>query len=55
MHVEVVSASDASVRFVLSGVNVAFANALRRIMIAEVPCMAIEAVSYTHLTLPTKA
>ncbi|RLE52247.1 MAG: DNA-directed RNA polymerase subunit D [Candidatus Methanomethylicota archaeon] len=52
MHVEVVSASDASVRFVLSGVNVAFANALRRIMIAEVPCMAIEEVVILNNTSP---
>ncbi|MCS7386453.1 MAG: DNA-directed RNA polymerase subunit D [archaeon GB-1867-005] len=52
MHVEVVSASDASVRFILSGVSVAFANALRRIMIAEVPCMAIDEVVILNNTSP---
>jgi DNA-directed RNA polymerase subunit D len=32
-------------RFIAQGVGVAFANALRRIMIAETPCMAIDEVA----------
>ncbi|MEM4699481.1 MAG: DNA-directed RNA polymerase subunit D [Candidatus Nezhaarchaeales archaeon] len=32
-------------RFIVRGVGVAFANALRRIMIAETPCMAIDEVA----------
>jgi DNA-directed RNA polymerase subunit D len=42
MRVEVLSLTDDTVRFILEGVDVAFANALRRTMIAEVPCMAID-------------
>ncbi len=52
MDVSLIEVSDEKVRFILSGVNVAFANALRRIMIAEVPCMAIDEVVILNNTSP---
>ncbi len=52
MYVKVISASDNKIHFILSRVNVAFANALRRIMIAEVPCMAIDEVVILNNTSP---
>lgn len=42
MKVEVLSLSGDTIRFLLQGCDVAFANALRRTMIAEVPCMTID-------------
>jgi len=45
LEVAVLEHDGLRARFVLRGVNVAFANALRRIMIAEVPCMAIDEVA----------
>lgn len=42
MNVEILSLGGDTVRFVLEGVDVAFANALRRTMIADVPCMVID-------------
>ena len=44
MRLEVTHSDDETVEFDLSGVDVSFANALRRIMLAEVPTMAIETV-----------
>ena len=44
MKLEITHADDETVEFDLSGVDVSFANALRRIMLAEVPTMAIETV-----------
>jgi len=44
MEVEILEESKNAVRFVLSGTSPPFANALRRIMIAEVPSMAIDDV-----------
>jgi len=44
MKLEIIDKSEKSVRFILEGATRAFANALRRIMIAEVPCMAIDDV-----------
>lgn len=52
MQVEVLEITDKYVRFILSGVDVSFANALRRIMIAEVPCMAINEVVILDNTSP---
>ncbi len=44
MDIKILSKEQDSLRFVLSGVKPAFANALRRIMISEVPIMAIDDV-----------
>jgi DNA-directed RNA polymerase subunit D len=44
MQVEVLGRDKESIRFVIRGVSPAFANALRRAIIAEVPTMAIEDV-----------
>lgn len=42
MQIQVLSRDKNSTRFMLSGVSTAFANALRRVMVSEVPTMAIE-------------
>jgi DNA-directed RNA polymerase subunit D len=42
MKVEVLELNEEKIRFILEGVDVAFANALRRTMIADVPCMVID-------------
>jgi DNA-directed RNA polymerase subunit D len=42
LDVKVVEEKENSLRFLLTGANHAYANALRRAMIAEVPAMAIE-------------
>ncbi len=44
MDVKIVEEKENSLRFVLKGASHAYANALRRAMIAEVPAMAIEDV-----------
>lgn len=44
MDIKVLSKDQDTLRFVLSGVKPAFANALRRIMVSEVPIMAIDDV-----------
>ena len=44
MEVVILEKDEDIFRFILRGVNVSFANALRRIMLAEVPTMAIEDV-----------
>lgn len=44
MEIQIVEKTDDYMRFVVKGVNVPFANALRRIMLAEVPSMAIDEV-----------
>jgi len=44
MDIKLLSKELETLRFVLSGVSPAFANALRRIMISEVPVMAIDDV-----------
>src|SRR5919108_808194 len=44
MDIKVLSREQDTLRFVLSGVSPAFANALRRIILAEVPVMAIDDV-----------
>ncbi len=45
MEVKIVERGENEVKFVLSGVKVRFANALRRAMIAEVPKLAIDEVN----------
>ena len=42
MKVTTISLTDDTIRFTLEGVTVAFANALRRTMVAEVPIMTID-------------
>ncbi len=44
MSIKIISLDEDSIVFDLIGVDVSFANALRRILIAEVPTMAIEKV-----------
>ena len=44
MLVEVLELTPEALRLLVRGADTAFVNALRRIMIAEVPCMAIEEV-----------
>ncbi len=44
MHVSVLSKSDQKIEFVLSDTTPAFANALRRAMISEVPTLAVDYV-----------
>jgi len=46
MNVKIVERGEKEVTIVLSGVNVRFANALRRAMIAEVPKLAIDEVTF---------
>ncbi|RLJ09563.1 MAG: DNA-directed RNA polymerase subunit D [Candidatus Aenigmatarchaeota archaeon] len=46
MKIKIVSKTDEKITFVLSGATPAFANALRRIMVSEVPTMAIEWVDF---------
>ena len=52
MEVDVVDRSELSVKFVLRDCGVAFANALRRIMLSEVPTMAINEVVVLNNTSP---
>jgi len=44
MKIEITSLNDEDLEFELIGVDASIANALRRIMMAEVPTMAIESV-----------
>ena len=46
MKVEVLSVEEDRVRFLLGGVDVAFANALRRTLIMDVPCMVIDDIFF---------
>lgn len=46
MKVELINKSNEEVSFILQDVPVSFANAVRRIMIGEVPTMAIEEVEF---------
>jgi DNA-directed RNA polymerase subunit D len=46
LKVEVLNVEEESVRFLLGGVDVAFANALRRTMIMNVPCMVIDDIFF---------
>ncbi|WNY27517.1 DNA-directed RNA polymerase subunit D [Methanolapillus ohkumae] len=42
MDIDIIEVSKGSAKFVLSGTNAAFANGIRRAMIADVPTLAIE-------------
>ena len=44
MEIKVLEKNDSAMRLLIQGVNVAFMNAIRRIMLSEVPCMAIDEV-----------
>lgn len=46
MKTKVVSLNKDTIRFLVEGVDVAFANSLRRTMVAEVPMMVIEDIFY---------
>lgn len=46
MKLEVLGIEKESIRFSVEGVDEAFANALRRTMISEVPCMAIDDIFF---------
>lgn len=45
MDIDILELSERKARFVLSGVSVSFANALRRSILAEVPVMAIDEIN----------
>ena len=44
MKIEILEKNDINLRIIISGADVALMNALRRLALAEVPCMAIEEV-----------
>lgn len=46
MKIKIVSVDKDTIRFLVEGVDIAFANSLRRTMIAEVPIMAVEDIFY---------
>ena len=45
MEIDIIELSDRKARFVLSGVSTAFANAIRRSILSEVPVLAIDDVN----------
>jgi DNA-directed RNA polymerase subunit D len=46
MKVQILKKTDSEIQFLVEGISPAFANALRRIMMTEVPTMAIEWVDF---------
>jgi DNA-directed RNA polymerase subunit D len=46
LKTSIVSLTEDTIRFLLGGVDVAFANALRRTMVSEVPIMAVDDIFY---------
>ena len=46
MNTKIVSLNEDTIRFLVDGVNAAFANSLRRTMVAEVPIMTVEDIFY---------
>jgi DNA-directed RNA polymerase subunit D len=54
MEIEILDRSNGSLTFILRGVTLSMANTLRRIMIAEVPVMAIDDVTIVQNTSPVK-
>ena len=44
VEIQVIDKTEDYMRFIVSGVNTPFVNALRRIMLTEVPAMAIDEV-----------
>jgi DNA-directed RNA polymerase subunit D len=52
LEIKEITKKDNKLQFLLEGADVSFANALRRIMTVEVPCMAIEEVFMAENTSP---
>ena len=50
VNIKITNNNNARLEFTLSGVDVAFANMIRRIMISEIPILAIEFVEIKHNT-----
>ena len=50
MKVTVLSVNEDTIRFIVDGIDNAFANALRRTIVSEVPTMAIEDIFYYENT-----
>lgn len=48
INIEIIELTESSIRFVLNNVDTSFANGLRRVMISEVPTMAIEFVNVNN-------
>ena len=46
MNTKIVSLNEDTIRFLVDGVNAAFANSLRRTMVAEVPIMTVDDIFY---------
>ncbi|MDI6798478.1 MAG: DNA-directed RNA polymerase subunit D [Candidatus Aenigmarchaeota archaeon] len=46
MKIQILSKTDSEISFLVEGINAEFANALRRIMMSEIPTMAIEWVDF---------
>ena len=46
MKISIVSLTDETIRFIVTGINTAFANTMRRTMSTEVPIMTIEDIFY---------
>jgi DNA-directed RNA polymerase subunit D len=44
VEIKVLEKDDENLRFVVQGVNIPYMNALRRIVVSEVPCMAIDEI-----------
>ncbi|MCK4668993.1 DNA-directed RNA polymerase subunit D, partial [Candidatus Bathyarchaeota archaeon] len=44
MEIETIEKDDIRLRLLIRGADIPFINALRRIILAEVPCMAIDEV-----------
>ncbi|HMF31395.1 MAG TPA: DNA-directed RNA polymerase subunit D [Candidatus Lokiarchaeia archaeon] len=52
MNVEILEKSDNYVEFIMDGVTVEFANALRRLLLSEIPVMAIDEVIFLENSSP---
>jgi DNA-directed RNA polymerase subunit D len=46
LKIKIVSLNEDTIRFLVAAVNAAFANSLRRTMIAEVPIMTVDDIFY---------
>ena len=49
-RIEISDLKEDMIQFTLSNVDTSFANSLRRVMIAEIPTLAIELVEFSHNT-----